>query len=100
MPPDQAARPVLAEPHDLSKPWDEIVKFTTESDDKGMPMESFYNSALFMASTWKNQHTVQMEKFKKALSPEKCVGHALEQLGMTDALWPERLRKSREKVAA
>lgn len=73
-------RPVVAEPHDLSKPWDEIVNFSSSLDH-------FYNLALMAATNWKAFHANQMERFKTKLSPELCVGHALEKLGMTDDQW-------------
>ena len=70
-------RPVVAEPHLLSKPWDEVVTFTSS-------MEHFFNQAMVTRSAWKGAHKMQMEKFIAKFSPEFCVGKALEQIGMTD----------------
>lgn len=68
-------RPVVAEPHLLSKPWDEIVRFAPS-------VESFYDQCLMVRAAWKGTHAVQMEKFKAALSPQECVGKALEDIGV------------------
>jgi hypothetical protein len=70
-------RPVVAEPHLLSKPWDEVVDFAASIDD-------FFSKAIMAKAMWKGLHGSQMEKFKKKLSPEFCVGHALAAIGMTD----------------
>lgn len=68
-------RPVVAEPHLLSKPWDEIVTFTDSE-------EHFINQAIITAAAWKGVHAAQMERFKTKLSPELCAGAALEKLGI------------------
>ena len=74
-------RPVVAEPHLLSKPWDEIVKFTDSE-------EHFLNSCMLTLTAWKGVHAAQFERFKTRLSPELCAGAALEKLGITQ---PQRL---------
>lgn len=71
-------RPVVAEPHLLSKPWDEIVRFAPS-------LESFYNQCSMILSAWKGTHALQMEKFMTLLSPENCVGKALQQIGILDS---------------
>lgn len=68
-------RPVLAEPHDLSKPWDEIVRFTSTLD-------AFYDMCMLMLATWKHAHAQQMVAFKAKLSPEHCVGRAFREIGL------------------
>ena len=68
-------RSVLAEPHDLSYPWDEIIQFSSS-------LESFYDQALIMRASWKGVHVNQLEKFKDKLSPEKCIGKALREIGI------------------
>ena len=70
-------RPVVAEPHLLSKPWDEVVDFASTIDD-------FFSKAIMAKAIWKGLHGSQMDKFKKKLSPEFCVGQALATIGMTD----------------
>ena len=72
-------RPVVAEPHDLSKPWDEIVTFT-------QPMEQFFSMCLFMRATWRSKHEAQMERFKTLLSPDNCVGQAFRKIGIFQAV--------------
>jgi hypothetical protein len=72
-------RPIVAEPHLLSKPWDEIVHFS--KDDK-----SFFDDALFIASTWESQHRQQFNKFKKLLTPQFCIGEPLKKIGFVDKL--------------
>lgn len=74
-------RPVVAEPHELSEPWDQIVRFSKSTD-------SFINEALLVRAAWKGVHAAQMEKFKEKLPPEKCIGAALEQIGV---LGPRRM---------
>jgi len=68
-------RPVVAEPHDLSKPWDEIVRFTDT-------IEQFYDTCLFVRSLWRDIHRQQMEAFRTKLSPENCVGRAFREIGL------------------
>lgn len=68
-------RPVVAEPHLLSKPWDEVVKFTNS-------MEGFYATAMMVRGMWKGVHAEQLSKFKDKFGPEKCVGEALAKIGL------------------
>jgi hypothetical protein len=70
-------RPVVAEPHLLSKPWDEIVTFAPT-------IEAFYNSALMARSAWRGIHADQMNKFKNKLPPAACAGAALAKLGVVE----------------
>jgi hypothetical protein len=72
-------RPVVAEPHDLSAPWDSIVRFTKTE-------EEFYAVALTARAMWQGLHAGQFEKFRTQLSPELCIGAALRQLGLTDGV--------------
>jgi hypothetical protein len=69
-------RPVVAEPHLLSKPWDEIVDFTRTLDH-------FYDRCLLVRSAWQGVHAAQMDKFMAALTPERCVGIPLQKIGIT-----------------
>lgn len=68
-------RPVIAEPHLLSHPWDEVVKFAGSED-------AFLNSASLMVHAWKRVHAEQFDKFKKLFTPEYCVGRALDKVGL------------------
>jgi hypothetical protein len=63
-------RPVLAEPHKLSKPWDEVVRFAST-------LEEFYATAALMRSMWRGIYQQQLAKFKARLSPEFCWGEPL-----------------------
>lgn len=72
-------RPVVAEPHNLSKPWDEIVSFTNS-------MEQFFDVCLFMRSTWRHVREQQFERFKTLLSPDNCVGRAFREIRVFEAL--------------
>lgn len=68
-------RPVLAEPHLLSHPWDEVVTFTKT-------LEGFYDVARLMRFQWQSAHAAQFDRFKTMLTPEWCVGRALKQIGL------------------
>jgi hypothetical protein len=74
-------RPVVAEAHDmtLSKPWDEIVRFTQSESH-------FVATAALIRRMWQNEFRIQFEQFKLKLSPQICVGEPLERIG----LLPER----------
>lgn len=69
-------RPVIAEPHPFSRPWDEVVNFSSSID-------SFYDDAMRAARAWPPLHAQQMMKFKERLSPEVCVGRPLSEIGIT-----------------
>jgi hypothetical protein len=70
-------RPIVAEPHDrlLSKPWDDIVKFTDT-------MEEFFNMCLATRAVWRAVHADQFEKFERILTPWKCIGEPLARIGI------------------
>lgn len=68
-------RPVVAEPHLLSKPWDQVVPFAST-------LESFYDHAILVRSMWKGVHASQMDKFKALMTPEACVGEPLRRIGV------------------
>lgn len=70
-------RPVVAEPHDLSKPWDEVVDFAPD-------MDSFYDRALFAARLWRETWRAQFERFKAKMTPEFCVGEPLRRIGIVE----------------
>lgn len=71
-------RPVLAEPHKLSKPWDEVVRFTHSVDE-------FFATATMFRAMWRGIYQDQLAKFKMRLSPEFCVGAPLRAMGVTSA---------------
>lgn len=64
-------RPVVAEPHELSRPWDEVVSFGKTEDD-------FFARAVAMLSTWRSSHAHQFDRFREKFTPEYCVGRALQ----------------------
>lgn len=70
-------RPVVAEPHALSKPWDEIVRFSDT-------LESFYDTAILVRSMWRGMHAAQLAALKAKLPPEVCVGEPLRKIGILD----------------
>lgn len=63
-------RPVIAEPHLLSHPWDTVVKFAKSLDE-------FYTMALMARPLWRGMYNDQMTKFMEKLSPINCLGEAL-----------------------
>jgi hypothetical protein len=67
-------RPVVAEPHDLCKPWDEVIRFSKTQ-------QSFLDEALLVRGMWRGIYQSQLAKFKATFPPEVCIGRALEQLG-------------------
>lgn len=68
-------RPVVAEPHLLSKPWDEIVTFAPT-------LESFYDQCMLTRAAWRAIWRGQMNSFMRILSPENCVGKAFADIGI------------------
>lgn len=68
-------RPVVAEPHLLSDPWDKIVRFASSDED-------FVNQALVTKASWRGAWAQQMERFKRMLTPERCIGAPLRQIGV------------------
>lgn len=80
-------RPIIAEPHDLSKPWDEVVKFTNT-------MEEFFATALAYRSSWKGLWFEQFTKFKEKFPPQYCVGRALTEVGFTGHSFEGRARQA------
>jgi hypothetical protein len=68
-------RPVVAEPHLLSKPWDEVVKFSESS-------EAFFQDCLMARSSWQSLHYAQFMKFREKMTPDFCVGRALREIGL------------------
>ena len=71
-------RPVVAEPHDLSAPWNEVIDFPKT-------MDAFYASAMLTKGIWRGVWEKQLERFKKAMSPERCVGEPLRRIGILTA---------------
>jgi len=70
-------RPVVAEPHDLVKPWDEVIDFPKT-------MEDFYAKALLTRSMWRGVWNKQLEQFKFKMNPEFCVGEPLRRIGVLE----------------
>lgn len=70
-------RPVVGEPHALSKPWDEIVRFSDS-------LESFYDTAILVRSMWRQFHSTQLDALKRKLPPEVCVGEPLKRIGILE----------------
>ncbi len=68
-------RPVVAEPHLLSHPWDEVIPFAQTE-------EGFLNLAMMMLTHWRGAHADQFAKFKARFPPEVCIGRALDQIGI------------------
>ena len=68
-------RPVVAEPHELSAPWDGIVQFADSE-------EEFYSAALLARAAWTGLHAAQFSRFKERMTPEICVGEPLRRIGV------------------
>lgn len=68
-------RPVVAEPHDYVKPWNEVIDFTKT-------MEDFYARAMIVKGMWKSVWAKQMENFKTKMTPEYCIGEPLRRIGV------------------
>src|SRR5712691_1405782 len=68
-------RPIVAEPHLLSKPWDEVVKFSAST-------ETVFNDALMARIAWRGVHSAQFARFREKFTPDFCVGRALREIGM------------------
>jgi hypothetical protein len=70
-------RPVIAEPHWLSEPWDKIVHFSKSDED-------FYDEAIFILANWKEYHKQQLRRFAELLPPDKCIGEPLRKIGFRE----------------
>lgn len=68
-------RPVVGEPHELAKPWDEVVKFAKTDDE-------FIDIAMMMRGAWRGVHADQFAKFKKKFTPRMCIGDPLVKIGV------------------
>lgn len=68
-------RPVIAEPHELSYPWNQVITFADTLDD-------FYNRCLLAKSSWRGLHAKQMERFRTIMTPEYCIGNALRDINL------------------
>jgi hypothetical protein len=68
-------RPVVAEPHDLCKPWDEVVWFSKT-------MDRFYDDCLMVKATWRGTWAAQFDRFKEKFPPERCVGDPMRAVGL------------------
>lgn len=68
-------RPVIAEPHTISHPWDEVIRFAPSLD-------AFYYEASAMCGMWRAAHAAQFEKFKRIMTPQFCLGEPLRKIGL------------------
>lgn len=68
-------RPIVAEPHMLAHPWDKIVTFA--KTDAG-----FVDLALMVKATWEGTHAAQLDRLRKMLPPQECIGKALIETGI------------------
>lgn len=86
-------RPVICEPHELSKPWDEVVKFTST-------MEEFYATALCYRSCWQGLWHDQFDRFKAKFNPRVCAAEPMAAIGFVGDRIPDQAMASRERIAA
>ena len=96
-------RAVVAEPHELSKPWDQIVHFTkaltpeeveaakndrrylgypTEQRPREAMIDRFCSDAIAVRAGWRNVHEAQFCKLRDILTPERCWGKPLRDIGV------------------
>lgn len=68
-------RPVVAEPHLRSDPWNRVVQFS-------ISVEDFYRDAFVAVCGWRAMHAAQAARFAEILSPERCVGEPLRRIGV------------------
>jgi len=68
-------RPVIAEPHELAAPWNQIISFADSLD-------GFYREAESYKPFWKALYAKQFERFRDILTPAACIGNALDRLGI------------------
>ena len=70
-------RPVIAEPHELSHPWEEVIKFSASLD-------AFYQDCRAAAPLWRVIHGEQMRRFRDLFSPARTIGKALAALDLVE----------------
>ena len=68
-------RPVVAEPHDVRGPWEDIVPFSAS-------IEAFYGDAIAMAANWRSAYFGQLDNFATKLPADHCIGRPLRELGI------------------
>lgn len=72
-------RPIIMEPHPAPDPWDKIVHFAPSLD-------MFYDDVALACRisdhTRRQIHVTQMMRFRERLTPERCVGNALREIGI------------------
>ena len=62
--------PVIAEPHANPGAWPSIIEFAST--------DLLVHRAIKMRKSWREVHAAQLARFQHLLSPERCVGRALE----------------------
>ena len=104
-------RPVVAEPHLLSEPWDRVVTFTShcercaETPRTGREppcdacVDRFVSAAIMTRAAWRGVHAAQFARFKELLTPEYCVGRALREVGLDLGPATARAPQAREAAA-
>lgn len=75
-------RPIVAEPHELSHPWDQVVQFTPQRETEDATMRAFLDACLMARSSWRSLHARQFDRFRALMTPEWCVGRALREVGL------------------
>lgn len=69
-------RPLVCESgHEASDEWRGIVPFAKTE-------EEFYNLVFMALATWRGLHAGQLDKFKTIMTPERCIGRALDEIGI------------------
>lgn len=68
-------RAVVAEPHALSHPWDEVISFSRSVD-------SFISDAVAARRLSQIVYNGQIARFREKFSPRRCLGEPLERIGV------------------
>lgn len=72
-------RPIIMEPHPTPDPWDKIVHFAPS-------MDMFYDdvrlACRISADARRQMRGVQLHRFRELLTPERCIGNALREIGI------------------
>lgn len=71
--------PVVAEPHLLSGEWADIVQFSKSLD-------AFYGDLITATRLRSAIHAGQLARMKEKMTPERCIGRALHEIGLAERL--------------